>query len=710
MDAKKLRDLLLADRIDEVVTALASDPNRALDQKGANALFFATTPAMLDALLDAGVDPRRVLDDGTSTIDAPAREGQLAMVRSLLVAARELATEARALMAADHPATEDLIRTVARGGDPEPKPEKPTAIQLREVPTTASPPRKGSQRYHHPARPGAVTNVPDAVRARVPANAELFEGHGDVLVAFPPEGGPVLIDPAREDNVQLPITRVPFPYEYAFAGDGSHYFFGYGHMRVVGVEVASQTIVVDESPPGGPWGTVMASLPGEINYGHMYPIRMCVSGEWLAYASLERIVFLAFGSLAAKAARIWFTCQLGTCAASVLGGRVVVIGARAGSAAYGVDGARVQKLCDLEPPPKKATKEDPVQAQIRMILRASGKGHDDPRTVSIAREGDGAWVRAFGVGGLHMHEVFVPGLDLDESAVSSAPVTATEIVDAYMRGRDVVVRVSPIGHDHVASYAIDGLETLWTSSFAERALGAIEGDALVVRRSPLPPPIPLIHPKLGELSYPTVGRNGYAVGYKVSARPGFWNTYVVSKDGVKQVSPPWFNGATNEGLHEREPRAVLASGREAIEIDLATAKRVTRSTGSVRGICYFDGGIALLLEKELQLLPAIDAAPSRVVPVDARDAQLASFHDHRVLWVPTAGDHNVLLARRDGELVVVGVFDAAASGEVATPEGAYLKVASGVLQLANFERAIATAPSYTGAPLHALREPRIEIV
>ena len=69
----------------------------------------------------------------------------------------------------------------------------------------------------------------------------------------------------------------------------------------------------------------------------------------------------------------------------------------------------------------------------------------------------------------------------------------------------------------------------------------------------------------------------------------------------------------------------------------------------------------------------------------------------------------MLLAHRDNELVVLGVFEVGATGENATMDGAYLATPSGALQLANFDRAIATATKYDGTPLHELREPLITI-
>jgi ankyrin repeat protein len=58
---------------------------------------------MVQLLLDRGADPTRTLHTGESVLDAAAQEGQAEIARILLRHSPDLATEERALVAADHP-------------------------------------------------------------------------------------------------------------------------------------------------------------------------------------------------------------------------------------------------------------------------------------------------------------------------------------------------------------------------------------------------------------------------------------------------------------------------------------------------------------------------------------------------------------------------------------------------------------------------------
>lgn len=110
-------------------------------------------------------------------LDAAAREGQLDIVRLLLRARPDLATEERALLAADHPETERLIREVARSDDVDAivsGSEGPLSV-TRVAPAHGGPPRKGSSRFYTTVR--GITP---------PAWADIAEG--DTVFAGPGEG------------------------------------------------------------------------------------------------------------------------------------------------------------------------------------------------------------------------------------------------------------------------------------------------------------------------------------------------------------------------------------------------------------------------------------------------------------------------------------------------------------------------------------------
>jgi hypothetical protein len=173
----------------------------------------------------------------------------------------------------------------------------------------------------------------------------------------------------------------------------------------------------------------------------------------------------------------------------------------------------------------------------------------------------------------------------------------------------------------------------------------------------------------------------------------------------------------------RAPRLVAATGREAIEVDLTTRRwRRREFDKAVRGVCYFDcvdgrsassraGGLAVLLHDELLILPDLEAEPELRLPTTTRNANLASFRRHRVLWVPVGDDGNVFLTRADGGLAVIAVLRADAVGGGTTPDGDVLNLDGGATaaRILGWDGAIGHAVPWRGEPLHLLDRPRIEL-
>jgi hypothetical protein len=187
---------------------------------------------------------------------------------------------------------------------------------------------------------------------------------------------------------------------------------------------------------------------------------------------------------------------------------------------------------------------------------------------------------------------------------------------------------------------------------------------------------------------------------------------VVDAQGVRPLKPQWYSGVTYDAFHCELPRAVAATGREAIDIDLTTGRWRRREFDKpVRGVCYFETGVAVLLQDELLLLPDLEAEPDVRLPTSTRLAQLASFQHHRVLWVPVGEDGNVFLTRADGRIAVVAVLRAEASGGDVTPDGdvLYLDGGAAAARVLGWEGAIASAQPWCGEPLSDIEEPRIEL-
>jgi hypothetical protein len=715
-----LRDALLADQVGALRRWLSygADPNIDMGPHGGTPLHHACTPAMVRMLLAAGADPMRVRDGGVSTLDAAAREGQTGIAAELLRAAPQLATEERALLAADHPETEALIRSVARGESVDSIPataaKRLTLSQIPTVDDPRAPGFKGAQRYYSvraplPTHAGELLphSVPGFARPHLTAQATAFTGaHGAVFV-FDPDLPPVLL--TRDAATTIDAPPVKFPFVYAYDASGRFAFFGYGQGRVLGFDVVSGASVVDLELPGAPWGSALVGLPGEDLRGHNHPARIAVVDNFLFVSSLERIHVVGFGEYADVPGK-WFTCQLGTCAAPVLDGRIVIIGARSGSCVLGVHGRRVERLADLEAPA--AGGPSALQSHLRMALRVSGQGLDDLRTLRVQRLGRDTLVTALGLAGIETGTVLIRGLSVDPAEVEADWPTAPEIVDAFELDGEVVVRVCPVGRDEVRSYRVDGLDALWDKAFGERTTPvAATGPGLLVTPAPLPAPYPPPHPSIETLSYPDVGPTGYAFGFKVSARPGLWNSYIVDADGTHRLSPDWFSGITMHAFHDTLPRMLAATGRELIEIDLPARTWQRREFDkAVRTACYFDGGLAVLLADELLLLPALDAEPALRIATTTRSAEMGSFHGHRVLCVPVGAQSNVFLARRDAELVVVGVLTAEASGYTISPDGEFLAATEATLRLSQWDSAVAAAPVWSGQQLAEIFEPRVGVL
>jgi hypothetical protein len=100
------------------------------------------------------------------------------------------------------------------------------------------------------------------------------------------------------------------------------------------------------------------------------------------------------------------------------------------------------------------------------------------------------------------------------------------------------------------------------------------------------PTVPALRNAL--LAYHDVGPTGYAYGFRVCARPGFWESYVVDAAGVHPLSPQWYSGVTRPGL-------LAATGREVIDVDLTTRQWRRREFGKpVRGVGHFESGLAVV--------------------------------------------------------------------------------------------------------------------
>jgi hypothetical protein len=684
-----MKELLLADDLDQVRHRLLAghDPESPLDERGAGALFYACTPAMLQMLLEAGARPDRLLADGISALDAAAREGQTEMVRLLLQRAPELATEARAMLAVSHPETQALLRAVARGESASALPQRHAApLQVHPVPEDAGPGlplRKDAQRFHRP-QAGVLPG---------PLGSWLELAGGQPRLRWPD---------GREEVLGVPA--VPEPHEHAFDESGEFFFFAYGQARVLGLERATGQRVLELELPGATWD----------GYGlqeeRSYPARLAVVGRWLCVVSRERIHFVPFGRDAALPAQ-WYTCQLGTSVAPVHGGRLVVACARSGSAVFGLDPAqrRVVRLAELEPALLRGSPSGRL-GHLRMALRVSGQGHDDPRAFTVEPGPEGTWVRAHGP--FFTTERQLPGAHIDPAEIAHEWPTDPEIVEVYEQGGQVRLRLSPIGLDEIRTCTLSGLEELWAQAFVPRPPPPPPAQrGLYAVRAPLPEPWQAPHRDIGTLSYPEVGPTGFAFGYRVSDRPGFWNSYVVDRDGVHPLEPHWYNGVTYHAFHVDRPRLLAASGLECVEVDLASrAWRARTFPKPLRGISFFEEGCALLLSDELWLLPSFDASPSHCLPTRTREAELASFHHHQILWVPVGEEGNVFLGRRGGDLVIAGTLQARALGPALSPQGAFLQLPQGVLQLQGFEDALAGAPVWAGEPLHACQGPSVPVL
>jgi hypothetical protein len=724
---KKFRNALMANRVDKVAKWLVGgvDVEMELNSVGETPLFYACTPEMVDLLLDHGADPTRVTAGGVSVLDAAAHEGQLEIARRLLRRAPQIATEGRALLAADHPATEALIRAVARGDtvDSIVAPERNRGLRLRPVPLCTDPraPRlKGSLHTYDLIRPGEVYTgepyrpgelardaVPDWAVAHVPEEADVFTGPAGSILVFPQRQAPIVVWP--DGPVELDVPPVPLPHVHAFDTAGEHFFFGYRQAKIIGVTRAGERIV-DMDLPGAGWGTVLGTLDGEDNTGHDYPARIAVVDDWLAAVSLERIHFVPFGDLRGRSVR-WYTCQAGTCVTPVHDGRIVIVGARNGSAVFGRKGDEVVRLSDLEPPAD--DEPSPVRDHLRMALRVAGFGLDDPRWLEVEPTDDGVVVGSAGMAGMHARRVFFKGLHVDPVELQAWP-TEPEIVDAFELDGEVQVRIAPIADPRsVRSYVIEGLDQLWDAAFAPRPEPPVFADRLTVARAPRPATPTPPHPDISTLAYFTVSLTGYGWGHRVSPRPGFWESYVVDADGVHPFKPQWYSGVTYGSFHDEMPLLLCASGREAIEVDLRTRRWRRREFDKpTRGVCYFESGVAVLLHDELLILPDFEAEPEFRAPTTSRDAQLGSYRQHRVLWVPVGHDGNVFLTRRDGQLVVVAVLQAEASGGDTEVEGDYLFLDGGAsaARIVGWDGAIKAAVPWSGTPLHQLEEPRVELL
>ncbi|MEM9068016.1 MAG: hypothetical protein AAGE52_05895 [Myxococcota bacterium] len=688
-----------------VASVLANDleQTRIHLDAGADAsegLPWTTTVEMLELLLERGAKP----EEAATLLEAAAREGQLEIAQLLLRHAPGLATEDRALMAADHPETERVIREVARGDDVDALVDSKSALRATRVRPTfgaPAPHKKTSTRFYFPSRPRM-----DLDEARARTLTEAIDLSEDDVVFAAASGVMIFGTKTRwvgnGEAILLDIPPLDWPYEHAVDEAGEHFFFAYGQRRLLGI-TRDGSVVVDEDLPGAGWGKAIVRLPGEPEGGHSYPARLCIAGHWLAAVSLERIHLVPFGPHAGLPMQ-WFTCQLGTCAVPLREGRAILVGARAGGALFGIDGDRVERLANVEPTLFEGT-PSALHQQLRMALRVSGRGHNDPRSLNATVREGGSTIVARGVGGMDERTLFVPGLQVDSAELEASWPTRPEITDAWETPEgEIRVRVQPVGRDDVRAFRLNGVDELLDSAFAALELGSVEGFAVVA--SPIPRPYPPPHQSMGTLSYPEVGPAGYAFGHKVSRRPGKWNSYVVDAEGVHAFEPHWFSGVTYSGFHPREPRLVAGTAREVIEVDLATRTWEKRDVNAaVRGVAYVGAGLAVHAGAEVMILDSLHAKPRRVLkaPV-SRNANMVSLHGATVLWIPVE-DRSVLLALRGTELVVLGVLNIGATGKHESPEGEILALEKGAARLVGLDHAIAEAKPLEGDDLTVVSGP-----
>src|SRR5690606_6929645 len=89
--------------------------------------------------------------------------------------------------------------------------------------------------------------------------------------------------------------------------------------------------------------------------------------------------------------------------------------------------------------------------------------------------------------------------------------------------------------EHSTTYTLHGLMAAYTATYGPVAPideGAVADAAargqLYLSPSTKPPEHPMPHPDLSSLAYPSAGPTGYAYGFQLSDKGGYWNPYIVS--------------------------------------------------------------------------------------------------------------------------------------------------------------------------------------
>jgi hypothetical protein len=372
------------------------------------------------------------------------------------------------------------------------------------------------------------------------------------------------------------------------------------------------------------------------------PRRIACAGAWLGITSSERLTFIRFAGREVVET-IWYTCRYGASMSALFDGRVLVAGAHAGGAVFAVDRDRIERVASLD-----------------------------------ARDIFAGW-------------------------------RGTGITAAWMTGETVCVQASECSEfdgriEHSNTYALHGLTSAWTATYGpvaavdERAVAdAAARGQLYVSESAKPPTYEMPRAEVSSLSYPCAGPTGYAYGFKVSDRPGYWNSYIVSAKRIRALTPHWYSRITYHHFHETEPRLLLGSDQEVIEVDLPRCTWTSHSfTTKVRGVAYL-GAFAAILTPEGLLL--YDLANKRTVaehPVETRDeCELVTCLGGRVLVVPCKDGRGLFLSLRKEQLVVLGVLEGQPwTGGWSIQGRAFLKRKQpGYLEVHNLEAALRAAPA-----------------
>ena len=225
--------------------------------------------------------------------------------------------------------------------------------------------------------------------------------------------------PARRPG-PLNVPPVPLPHEHAFDAAGEHFFFGYGraedHGCQGGTASGSSTSTCPARAGAWCWATSTArtrtattTRPGSRSWCLAYRGQPGTDPGHRVRLSGRRALPVS-----------WYTCQAGTCVRLVRGGRIVIVGARSGGAVLACTGRLVVRLADLEPPGD--DDPSPLRDHLRMALRVTGRGLDDPRWLAVEPTPTGVACEHRRTGRLRATAVEIPGWRSTRSNCRRGPV------------------------------------------------------------------------------------------------------------------------------------------------------------------------------------------------------------------------------------------------------------------------------------------------